>query len=801
MKAFDLCGAWRMTGNGYDVEGRIPGSVYSFLHLDNELLPDPYYRDNEEMYTRLCDHDYTFEKVFEYVPSSAPTFLVFEGLDTLCTVYLNGIKLAETDNMHIKYRFSASHALKSGENRLEVVCHSVTKYIKEKNSAQRLFGAYDCMAGYPHVRKAHCMMGWDWGPRLPDAGIWRRVYLLEKDSPEITELSIQQRHDTGKVYLNPQVKTDGDGELDIFITAPDGSVTPLVPNEENEINDPKLWWPNGLGDQPLYEITVSLKKNGMVADEKRLRIGLREMHLIRKADEFGESFYHEINGADLFAMGADYIPEDNILSRITESRTRKLLTHCKECNFNAIRVWGGGYYPDDFFFDICDELGLVVFFDLMFACSVYDPDEDMKNSIYTEVRQNLERIRHHACLGLICGNNEIEWHFHDYVTLSGRSDREHLASVYSEIFETSLPRIVQEVSDELPYIPSSPTSGGGFNDPNGESCGDCHDWESDYMLCREKFLRYVSEFGFQSLPNIKTVQSFTEEKDRNFQSRIMEMHQRSSIGNELILTYLSRSLPYPQSFEHLIYASQILQAESIRYRVEHYRRHRGRCMGALYWQLNDIWPVTSWASIDYYGRYKALQYAAKRFFSPILISCEEIGEAQTRRFINTEKGSFSTEKSARLCVTNDTLNEIGGTVNWELRDAESNVLQKGSTIVTVSPLSAKWLKKLDFGAADPHTDHLYFNFEIEKAVISEGCILFSAPKHYEFKDPRITLIREGDELIVSCAAFAKCVEINGIDGDLVLEDNFFDMEKGERRIKIVDGNANHISVRSLFDIQ
>ena len=364
MKIYDLCGTWRMTGNGYAVDGNVPGSVYSFLHLDNKLLPDPYYRDNEGIYTALCDHDYTFERFFDYTPSQSPAFLAFEGLDTLCTVFLNGVKLADTENMHVKYRIPASHALKTGENRLTVICRSVNKYIKEQNAVAPLFGAYDCMAGYPHVRKAHSMIGWDWGPRLPDAGIWRGVYLLEKDSAEITDLHILQRYCNGKVYLTPKVEIDGAGDLEITLTAPDGSVTVLLPNKETEVEDPKLWWPNGLGEQPLYTVSVMLKQNGTTADEKALRIGLREMRLVRKADLYGESFYHEINGVDMFAMGADYVPEDNILSRVTEARTRKLLTHCKECHFNCIRVWGGGYYPDDFFFDLCDELGLVVFFDI-----------------------------------------------------------------------------------------------------------------------------------------------------------------------------------------------------------------------------------------------------------------------------------------------------------------------------------------------------------------------------------------------------------------------------------------------------
>ena len=801
MKKHLLDGKWRMTGNGYDVEGKIPGSVYSFLYLDNKLLPDPHYRDNEKLYIALAEHEYTFERSFEHTPTEHKTSLVFEGLDTLCTVYLNEKKVADTANMHLKYSFDVTDMLKGGENVIKVVCHSATTWMREKNNTSRLFGATDCMQGYPYLRKAHCMMGWDWGPRLPDAGIWRSVYLLEKNSAEITDVNVLQRHDSGRVYLTPCVEVNGNAEIEIMLTSPEGEKITLAPNQETEIKNARLWWPNGLGAQDMYDILISLKENGATVDERSMKIGLRELKLVRKQDAYGESFYHEINGVDMFAMGADYIPEDNIFSRITPERTKKLLTHCKNCNFNAIRVWGGGYYPDDFFFEMCDELGLVVFFDLMFACSVYDPDDEMKKSIVDEVSQNLKRIRHHACLGLVCGNNEIEWHFHEYVAISGRPDRKHLENVYLELFEDLLPKTVSEVAPYIAYIPSSPTSIGKFADPNGEGSGDCHDWEPDYLTCRGQFYRYVSEFGFESLPCLKTIESFTEQKDRNLNSAIMERHQRSYGGNELILTYLSRNYLYPSSFETLIYASQLLQAEAIRYRVEHWRRNRGRCMGALYWQLNDIWPVTSWASIDYFGRYKALQYAAKRFFSPILLSCEEIGEKQTKRSVNAEDGTYSQEKSARLCVTNYTRSSVSGTVKWEIRDSRSNVLSSGESEITVAPMSVAWLPKLDFNTVDPASEHLHFSLETDGKIISEGSVLFTAPKHHDFADPTLSCKVIGDEITVYSTAYASSVQIESEDGDLLLDDNFFDMEKGERKVRILSGSADNLKLRSVFDIK
>ena len=801
MKKLSLNGIWKMVGNGYCVNGTVPGSVYSFLYLDNHLLPDPYYRDNEKIYLELASHEYTFEKNFSYTRSGAPTFLVFEGLDTLCSVYLNGEKIADTDNMHVRYDFDVTNVLLDGENTLRLVFHSVPAYIQSKNQEKKLFGAYDCMEGYPYVRKAHCMMGWDWGPRLPDAGIWRNVYLLEQNSAKLVDVHVTQRHEKGRVFLTPAVKIEGEAEIEVTLLSPNGEVQNIPANQETEILNPLLWYPNGLGEQPLYRLTVRAKEQNETVDEKSLTIGLREMKLIQRKDEFGESFYHEINGIDMFAMGADYIPEDNIFRRITPERTRELLTHCKNCHFNAIRVWGGGYYPDDYFFELCDELGLVVFFDLMFACSVYEPDEKMLASMQTEIRQNLARIRHHACLGLICGNNEIEWHFHEYAAISGRTDTEHLTQVYLTLFEELFPAIVKDVAPYLPYIPSSPTSGGKFLDPNGEANGDCHDWEPDFLLCRNRGYRYVSEFGFQSFPCKKTIDTFTEERDRNVLSEIMDRHQRSSNGNELILTYLSRNYLYPNDLETFIYASQLLQADSIKYRVEHFRRNRGRCMGTLYWQLNDIWPATSWASIDYCGRFKALHYAAKRFYAPILLSCEEVGELQTRRFINTEERTLCHEKSAKFFVTNDTREDVCGIVKWALRDAKSNLIQEGEERLCVPARSVKCLDKMTFETLNPATDHLTYAFVVDGKEISGGSVLFTPPKYYRFENPALRYELQGDELIIHSDCYAKSVQIEGVDGDLLLEDNFFDMEKGEKRVRILSGKASKILLRSVFDIQ
>lgn len=798
MKKYDLCGKWRMTGNGYDVEGQIPGSVYSFLYIDNALLPDPHVADNEDIYLALSEHDYTFTCSFDYAPTCCPVYLVFEGLDTLCSIYLNDTLVAETDNMHLRYEFDVTQTL-AKSNTLRVVCHSPTRYIAEKDRESHLFGATDCMRGYPHLRKAHSMMGWDWGPRLPDAGIFRGVYLLERDSGRIHDLRVTQRHQNGRVFLTPQVTYEGEEQLEISLITPDGERMDVKDGVEIEVPNPQLWWPNGLGAQPLYTLQAHLVRKGEAVDGKELRIGLRQMELVREADAWGIGFFHRVNGMNMFAMGADYIPEDNVLCRMTPARTRTLLQHCKDCHFNAIRVWGGGLYPDDWFFDICDELGLVVFFDLMFACSVYDPDQKLLASMLAEVEQNIRRIRHHACIGLICGNNEIEWHFHEFIAISGRTDREHLEQVYLNLFEKEIPTVLARICPEIAYIPSSPTSLGGFADPNGEPCGDCHDWNPDHLSFRNRFYRYVSEFGFQSLPSMKTVRTYATDGNVNLTSPIMERHQRSGGGNELILSQLAKLYPYANTTEQLIYASQQLQADSVRYRVEHMRRHRGRCMGALYWQLNDIWPCTSWASIDYFGRYKALQYAAKRFFAPVLISCEEQGMMQHRGNINAQRGTYDERCSYRLCVTNDTTSEISGRVVATVRDANGNALARYEQNVVVPALSVYWLDTQPFDY-DPYTVHLQYELILNERFVSEGCSLFVPPKSYALTDPALRVRREGNEIVVHADAFAKGVFIEGLDGDVILSDNSFDMESGEKRLQILSGDAIEVSVTSMFDL-
>ena len=534
--------------------------------------------------------------------------------------------------------------------------------------------------------------------------------------------------------------------------------------------------------------------------EESKRIGLREMKLIREKDKYGECFCHEVNGVRFFAMGADYIPEDNILTRVTPEKTYKLIRQCRDANFNAIRVWGGGVYPRDAFFDACDEMGIVVFQDMMVACVTLSTTQEMKENFKAELYDNLRRIRHHASIALISGNNEVEEMYINWL-----EKFPNFVESYLGIYEDMVPELVKELCPYIPYVPSSPSSCGHFVDPRSENYGDSHYWavwhdNKPYTDYRKHYFRYLSEFGFQSFPSEKTINAVTAPEDRNIFSRVMEMHQRNGVANGKILNYLSQTYKYPSEFGTLLYASQLLQAEAMRYGVEHLRRHRGRCMGALYWQLNDIWPTASWSSIDYYGRFKALHYVAKRFYNPVMISCKETGEWDTREF-PTSDPRVGYETKAQLCVTNETRSDVTGETVWALRDNTGKILKEGKTAMTVSALSSVWLDEMDFCKTDVDNNYFSFAFVIDGETVSEGTALFTVPKYFQFTNPNLRYELNGDEITVYADSYAQYVEIDSPDSDFVLSDNYFNMNGGSKTVKILEGTPKNIRLRSVYDIK
>ncbi|MBQ8945733.1 MAG: glycoside hydrolase family 2 protein [Lachnospiraceae bacterium] len=813
----------------------IPGSVYSAL-LDAGRMPDPYYRDNELTALKLMGNDFEFSSSFELTweqLASDCCSLRFEGIDTIADIYLNDVLIGNAFNMHRIWEFDIHTTGRVGTNTIRVIIHSPVKYIREENEKCFTGGSGECMTGFPHIRKAHCMFGWDWGPRLPDAGIWRPVYLMVGDKARIDHVHITQRHEVKKLRRISSVGYDGDTieqsctdradvtlTFDIFQGIYDPSTVTRVSITVSEpggrswtidnadlqgydvrIGDAKLWWPNGYGDQPLYDISVRIfDETGAGLDEWHVRYGLRTVTMNTEPDRWGNMFAHEVNGLKIFAMGADYIPEDNILSRVTPERTRKLLEDAADAHHNVIRVWGGGYYPDDFFYDACDELGLIVWQDFMYACASYELDDDFERNVTIETVENVRRLRHHASLGVWCGNNEMETQVLDGVWQTTPKQK----SDYIKLFEYIIPNIVKKEDPQTFYWPSSPSAGGNYDDPWNENIGDAHYWdvwhgEKPFTDYRRYYFRYLSEFGFQSFPCIQTIKSFAEPGDMNVFSRVMEMHQRNRAANGKIIKYLSATYLYPSSFEMLLYASQLLQLDAIRYGVEHFRRHRGRCMGTVVWQLNDIWPVASWASIDYYGRWKALHYGERRMFAPVLISAEENGEINLRPDCIAEPHPI--DKNFRLNISNESTEAVSGVVRWRLCDPYGRELRSGSFIADVPALSSVWFDKTDVSDMDELSTYLWFEFVSEGQTVSEGSCIFTAPKHYHFADPELVTETEDDVITVTSGAYAQKIMLDNSAGDLKLSDNFFDMEPGSRSVRILSGSVRGLHAVSVFDIR
>lgn len=810
MRTLSLNGAWILDvpGLGFEkVPARVPGSVYHDL-LTAGLIPDPFCRDNETEALKLMDHDFRYSRTFD-VPAELlacdAVLLRCEGLDTVAAIEINGVPVGNADNMHRIWEFDVRDCLRPGENTVAVRLASPTRYIKEAYARTPADGSSDAMVGFPMLRKAHCMFGWDWGPRLPDAGIWRDISVIGLETARIRDVRVEQIHENGavrlKIHTHMTHLTAGETEVAVSVTAPDGTVFSAAGEEcEIFIEEPQLWWPNGYGQQLLYGVSVELRRGEKVLDAWNRRVGLRTLTIHREKDQWGECFCHRINGVDVFAMGADYIPEDNLLPRVNPDRTRRLLEDAKAANMNLIRVWGGGYYPDDFFYDLCDELGLMVWQDFMFACAVYNLTEEFEENITAEFVDNVRRLRHHASLALWCGNNEMETFMESRLW----KPTPYQLADYIKMYEYIIPKVLKAEDPQTFYWPASPSSGGCFDNPNDENRGDIHYWDvwhgmkpfTDY---RNYHFRYVSEFGFQSFPCMETIESFTEQEDRNVFSYVMEKHQRNASANGKIVGYLAQNYLYPSSFEKLVYASQLLQAQAIQYGVEHWRRNRGRCMGAVIWQLNDCWPVASWSSIDYFGRWKALHYYAKRFFAPVMISCHEVGVINQDTNVNAEP--FDLQKTARLSVSNESMAPFAGTAHWSLRRPDGSVIREGSFPVAVEPLSAQWLPEQDFH--DEDTYGCYYAYELADTAgntVSSGTVLFCAPKHFRFTDPKLEAHLEGDEVVVTAQGYARSVELQ-CGADVVLEDNFFDMNGGTRRIKILRGQPEPVSARSVYDIR
>lgn len=732
----------------------VPGCVHRDLHRQG-LIPDPFFGTNELDLQWIEHRDWEYRATF---PASAGLLkeevveLVCDGLDTLATVYLNSRKVAATDNMFINWRWDVKPLLQRGRNELRIVFASVGHALPKTRPEHQPKEFNDSVGRSSVFRKEQCQFGWDWGPRFVTAGIWRDLRLEAWTGNRLDAVRITQDHARdGSVSLSftPELAR-ADRKVTYWVTLSlDDMVVAEVSGPVGKLNfdikNPRLWWPSGHGAQPLYRVEVSARDAaGRELGTWSRRIGLRTIALDRSKDQWGESFQFVVNGRPVFAKGANWIPAHSFVAALTRADYARDLQSAVLANMNMMRVWGGGLYESEEFYDLCDELGLLVWQDFTFACTLYPGDRAFLASVRTEAENNIRRIRHRASLALWCGNNEIETLNWDALEKNPRLRRN-----YDAVFHRILPAAVAAHDGVTAYWPTSPYRGDKRNNDYtikalGEKTGDTHFWDvwharhpvKDYE--KWKF-RFVSEFGMQSYSSPETQATFSTPADNNVFSSVMENHQKNTAGNQIILDYVSRLYRFPKSQDALIYLSQLNQAHCMQTGVEHYRRISPICMGALYWQLNDCWPVASWSSIEHTGRWKALQHIARRFFAPALVSAHVPG-TETASIGNYRR---TTVRHVQLHTVYDGAAPLArGRLLWDLFHLDGRIVQSGTKQVALHYGRSKLQQTIDLAQPLTHygRDHLYLRIalEIDGARVSEETVFLAPPRFLSLPPPKTT---------------------------------------------------------------
>jgi beta-mannosidase len=852
MQQQSLSGAWqfRQSSIGEWRPATVPGGVHTDLMAAGRI-PDPFVGDNELAVQWVAESDWDYARTFEVSPAvlaEEQVYLVCDGLDTLAEVSVNGEVLGATDNMFRKYWWEVKKLLRPGQNEIAIHFSSPVRYVQETMAEREMPGVSQAIPGGPYLRKAPCQWGWDWGPMLPPIGIWKDIRLEGYSTGRLAHVHVRQTHEYGAVTVNIEARVEGlpghkgSGlKVTARLTAPDGGVTEVDGAVKSggvrlsaPIEAPQLWWPNGYGAQPLYYLEVTLhSEDGAELDRAVYKIGLRTIELRQQPDEWGKSWQFAVNGVPIFAKGSNWIPADSFPTRISDDYLEGLIRSAAETHQNMLRVWGGGLYEEERFYDLCDRYGILVWQEFAFSCSIYPLDDPaFVENVHQEAIQNMRRIRHRASLCLWCGNNEMEWGWEIWgwsgltpeeekvlaaakrvprlrgfiQALAGRykppEDWEVLRDAYDEFFHHTLPAWVADEDPDTSYWPSSPSSDTPFQDVNGEEQGDAHYWDvwhgrKPFTAYRAQFPRFMSEFGFQALPPLKTIKTYAEPADWNMTAYIMEHHQRSASGNGLMIGQMTDTFRMPKDFPALAYLSMVLQAEGIRYGVEHYRRNMGRIAGTLYWQLNDCWPVASWSSLDFYGRWKALHYAAKRFYAPVMLSLEDKG---------LEVG---------IHVSSDLRTSWNGNVKWSLETLDGFVLDRGEAQVNAAPLASTQVETLQFArhlnTAQQRQAILVAELWHEGQLVARNIATFVPSKHLALADPGLSVKvdRSGDSLHfeVSAERLARFVELSLEETDVVFSDNYFDLPAGRTAIltcPMPEGWSLHTAraqarVRSLYD--
>ena len=784
MQRQSLTGAWQCRQSGTEewLSATVPGGVHTDL-LALDRIPDPFVGDNEKRVAWVAQSDWEYRRSFEVPPEVLERehiWLVCDGLDTLASVSLNGQPLGSTANMFRQYRWDVKPLLKAEGNELQVHFESVVKHAAQKQTARALHGVSQAIVGGPHVRKAPCQFGWDWGPQLPPIGIWKDIRLEAFDSARLSEVHLRQFHADGTVRVEARLEVEHwSPGLSAFlqVTAPDGGTSTVSAALESgtdyrlslEIENPRLWWPNGLGDQPLYPVLIKLSESDTVLDEKEYQLGLRTIELRQAPDEWGRSFVFVVNGQPIFAKGSDWIPADSFPTRLTEAALEGLIRSAAATHQNMLRVWGGGFYEDDRFYDLCDRYGILVWQDFIFSCSIYPLDDpDFLENVRIEVMENVRRLRHRASLALWCGNNEMEQGWAEWSW--NTPELQDLKAAYDRFFHHTLAEWCAAEDPDHAYWPSSPSSDLPFENPNGQIQGDAHYWDvwhgrKPFTAYRSQYPRFMSEFGFQALPPLETIRTYAAESEWNMTSYIMEQHQKNASGNSLMVGQMLDTFRLPRDFESLVYLSMVLQAEGIRYGVEHWRRHTNRVAGTLYWQLNDCWPVASWSSLDYFGRWKALHYAARRFYAPLMLSIEDDSPCQS------------------ISLSSDLRERWEGLVRWFLETLDGKLLTCGEKAVQVEPSSVTAVERLDFSSFlnDDTRREMAFIAELWQGdtCLARQTSFFAPTKHLSLADPQIESnlsLKDGQLSIdLSARSLARLVECSLTGADVIFSDNYFDL--------------------------
>lgn len=775
-------------------KAKVPGTIHTDL-FENKLIPDPFLGTNEKQLQWIENENWEYETKFILSKTELKNQnidLLFEGLDTYATIYLNGKLFLETDNMFRTWNKSVKKELRVGENHLKIIFKSASNFGKEE--AKKL--PYT-LPGDEKVftRKAQYHYGWDWGPRFATCGIYKPIKLHFWNDVQIENVRYEQINltdDLAKLNFIITVNCEKAGNYNLKIN--DKSKKINLKQGENkiqfpyEITNPKRWWCNGLGEANLYAFQINVSKKNKIIDSEKLNIGLRTIELIQEKDEIGKSFYFKLNGIPVFMKGANYIPPDSFLPRVTDSTYNSIVKNAVDANMNMIRVWGGGVYAEDSFYDACDQNGILVWQDFMFACAMYPSDEKFLSTVKQEVIDNVNRLQNHPSIALWCGNNESDegwknWGWQKQYNYS-EADSTNIWNGYQKLFHEVIPQTLDSLlsKEKNIYWPSSPSIGWGRKESLLQ--GDSHYWGvwwgmEPFEIYKKKVGRFMSEYGFQGMPNIETFKKFAKEEELNLTSEAVKNHQKHNTGYQTIQTYMERDYKIPSKFEDYIYVSQLLQAEGMKTAIEAHRRAKPYCMGTLFWQLNDCWPVTSWSSVDYFGNWKAFQYQTKRSFENILIS------------VNEEENQY------KIYVVNDELNSEKAELELKLLDFEGRLLWGKISEIKIEANTSKVYFEIE--------KKEFETFNLNKAVLSlkfnaaRTNYFFAKPKDLALQKPSVAIKRINEQTIeISTNVLVKNVFLSA-ESETFFSDNYFDLLPNEKRIIKLSKPIKDIKVISLFD--